>query len=128
MTPLTPDIAIGWIGTGVMGRSMCGHLLGAGYTVHVHTRSRGRAAPLLERGAHWAESPAAAARASGGAVVTMVGFPEDVREVYFGAQGLLRELRPGGLAIDMTTTRPSLALEIARAAAERGAESLDAPV
>jgi 3-hydroxyisobutyrate dehydrogenase len=119
--------AVGWIGTGVMGRSMCGHLLAAGYRVHVHTRSRERAAELLERGALWADSPAAVARECE-QIVTMVGFPEDVREVYFGARGILGELRRGALVIDMTTTRPILAVEIARAAAERGAEALDAPV
>jgi 3-hydroxyisobutyrate dehydrogenase len=127
MTSAVRPEPIGWIGTGVMGRSMCGHLIDAGYPVTIFTRTPARAAELLERGARWADSPRAVASAAD-VVVTMVGFPEDVREVYFGANGVLGALRAGALAIDMTTTRPSLAVEIARAAQERGAEALDAPV
>ncbi len=121
---------IGWIGTGIMGRSMCGHLLAAGHTVTVYSRTRQKADELVGRGAVWADSPRAVAAASE-IVVTMVGFPADVREVYFGQAGMLSADGPeaaGMLFIDMTTTEPSLAVEIAAAAAARGASALDAPV
>lgn len=124
---MSSALSIGWIGTGVMGRSMCGHLLAAGHRIAVYTRTRERASDLVERGARWCESPAEAAK-DADTVITMVGFPEDVRAVYFGSQGVLGALRPGALAIDMTTTRPALAIEIAQAAAELGCSALDAPV
>jgi 3-hydroxyisobutyrate dehydrogenase len=118
---------ISWIGTGVMGRSMCGHLLAGGARVAVFTRTREKAQPLLDRGAVWAESPRAAAE-QGDVVFTMLGFPADVRSVYFSDDGLLAGVRPNAVLVDMTTTEPSLALDIAQAAAERGAAALDAPV
>jgi 3-hydroxyisobutyrate dehydrogenase len=125
---MTSTLSIGWIGTGVMGRSMCGHLLDAGHRIAVHTRTRERATELVERGARWCESPAQAAK-DADAVFTMVGFPEDVRAVYFGEQGVLGALRSGHAPlIDMPTTRPALAIEIARAAEEAGCSALDAPV
>jgi len=106
---------------------MCGHLMARGYPMTVFTRSRSRAEPLLARGAAWAESPTEAAKRSD-VVFTMVGFPSDVREVYFGPGGLLESARPGMAFVDMTTTPPSLAREIHAAAAARGAGSVDAPV
>jgi 3-hydroxyisobutyrate dehydrogenase len=118
---------VGWIGTGVMGASMCGHLLAHGYEVNVFNRSRARAEGLVERGARWCESPAAAA-AGAQFVVTMVGFPADVREVILGEAGALAAAAPGTLLIDMTTSEPSLAREIHEAAAQRGVEAVDAPV
>jgi 3-hydroxyisobutyrate dehydrogenase len=118
---------IGWIGTGVMGRSMAGHLLEAGHRLRVFNRTREKAGPLLDRGAEWADSPAAAA-AGREAVFTMVGYPEDVRGVILGARGVLEGARPGALLIDCTTSSPSLAVEIAREASARGIMSLDAPV
>jgi 3-hydroxyisobutyrate dehydrogenase len=118
---------VGWIGTGVMGAPMCGHLLARGYAVTVYTRTRAKAEPLLARGARWADTPRAVAERSE-VVITMVGFPPDVREVYFGAEGLLSAARPGMIFIDMTTTEPSLAREIHRAAGAREAFALDAPV
>jgi len=118
---------VGWIGTGVMGLSMCGHILAKGYTVAVYSRSRAKAAPLLDRGASWADSPRAVAEASD-VVFTMVGFPSDVREVYLGADGVLAGARPGSIAVDMTTTEPSLAVEIFEAAKARGVRTVDAPV
>jgi 3-hydroxyisobutyrate dehydrogenase len=125
---MTSTLSIGWIGTGVMGCSMCGHLLDAGHRIAVHTRTRERASELLERGARWCETPAQAAK-DADAVFTMVGYPEDVHAVYFGEQGVLGALRAGhALVLDMTTTRPALAIEIARAAGEAGCSSLDAPV
>jgi len=119
--------ALGWIGTGIMGRSMCGHLLAAGHPVTVFSRTRAKAEPLLADGAAWADSPAAVARASE-IVFTMVGVPADVRDVYFGDNGLISALAPGAIVVDMTTTEPSLATEIASAAAAKGARAVDAPV
>ncbi|HEX8102167.1 MAG TPA: NAD(P)-dependent oxidoreductase [Solirubrobacteraceae bacterium] len=118
---------IGWIGTGLMGASMAGHLLAAGHPVDVFTRTRERAASLLDQGARWCDSPAAVAREAD-VVVTMLGYPSDVREVVLGGDGVLGAAREGTLLIDMTTSEPSLAVEIAAAASERGVEALDAPV
>lgn len=118
---------IGWIGTGVMGASMRGHLLNAGYAVTLHTRTRVKAQPLIDRGATWKDSPRAVA-ASSDAIFTMVGFPADVREVYFGVNGLLAGATAGSILIDMTTTEPSLSREIAGAASAKGLHAIDAPV
>jgi 3-hydroxyisobutyrate dehydrogenase len=118
---------VGWIGTGVMGASMCGHLLEHGHPISVFNRSRDRAADLIERGARWCETPADAA-ADAESVVTMVGFPADVREVILGDAGVLGAAAPGTLLIDMTTSEPLLAAEIHEAAARRGVEAVDAPV
>ena len=119
--------ALGWIGTGVMGASMCGHLLAAGYRVTVNSRTRARAEPLLEAGAAWADSPAAVAAAAD-VVFTMVGFPADVREVVLGPEGVLAGPREGSVLVDTTTSEPSLAREIEQAARAKGIASLDAPV
>ncbi len=118
---------IGWIGTGVMGASMCGHVLDAGQGVIIHTRTRSKAESLLQRGAVWADSPKAVAERSD-VVVTIVGFPEDVREVYFGECGVLAGLRADSVVVDMTTTSPSLACEIYDAAKRKGVSAVDAPV
>lgn len=118
---------VGWIGTGVMGASMCGHLLSKGYPVIVHTRSKGKAQTLLDHGATWAASPSAVGQRSE-IVFTIVGFPRDVREVYFGHEGLLPTARAGQVFVDMTTTEPTLAKEIYDAARGKGAAALDAPV
>ncbi|MBI3884755.1 MAG: NAD(P)-dependent oxidoreductase [Opitutae bacterium] len=119
--------SIAFIGTGVMGRSMAGHLLQAGHTLHVFNRTAARAQPLLDAGAHWhATAGAAAARAD--FVVTIVGYPSDVEETYFGAAGVLAHAKPGAVLIDMTTSSPLLAQRIAAAATARGLSALDAPV
>jgi len=118
---------IGWVGTGVMGLPMCGHLLRAGHALRVHSRTQARAEPVLAQGAKWADSAADAA-ADAEVVFSMVGFPEDVHETYLGSEGILEALSPGAIAVDMTTTRPSLAREIAARAAERDIRVLDAPV
>ncbi|HDQ39934.1 MAG TPA: NAD(P)-dependent oxidoreductase [Desulfonatronum sp.] len=118
---------IGWVGTGVMGLSMCGHVLNAGYQTTVFNRTKTKARPLLDKGATWADSPRDVALASD-VVFTIVGFPPDVYQVYFEADGILAGIKPGGICVDMTTTRPSLAVEIARSSAKQGAFSLDAPV
>jgi 3-hydroxyisobutyrate dehydrogenase len=120
-------VGVGWIGTGVMGAAMCGHLLDAGCPVRVFSRTRSKAQDLLARGAVWADSPAEAA-ASSQVVFSIVGFPADVREVVLGRAGVLAGIRPGGIAVDMTTSEPSLAREIETEARARGAFALDAPV
>jgi 3-hydroxyisobutyrate dehydrogenase len=118
---------IGWIGTGVMGSAMCGHLLTGGYRVTVFSRTRERAEALLDRGAQWAASPCAVAAAAD-VIVTMVGFPHDVRAVVLGRDGVLAGAGAGALLIDMTTSEPSLAREIEAVARARNVASLDAPV
>lgn len=118
---------IGWIGTGVMGRSMCGHLLAAGYPVTLFTRTRSKATELVERGAQWAATPRDVA-VSSDVVISIVGFPDDVRAVLIGNDGALSGCKSGNVLIDMTTSRPSLAVEIAKRAAEQGVVSIDAPV
>lgn len=118
---------IGWIGTGVMGRSMCGHLIEAGYKVMLFNRTKQKAAPLVERGAKWGDSPRDVAAASD-VVISIVGYPQDVYQVILGDDGALAGCKSGSVIVDMTTSRPSLALEIAERAAERGVVSIDAPV
>lgn len=118
---------IAWIGTGVMGRSMAGHLLDAGHTLKVHNRTKSKAADLLGHGAKWAETPADAAEGAEIAC-TIVGYPEDVRDVTLGERGVLKSLPAGSLLIDFTTSSPSLARTIAEAAGKRDVASLDAPV
>ena len=126
--PVKPMVTrIGWIGTGVMGSSMCGHLLTAGYRVTVHSRTRSKAQPLLDRGAQWAEHPRAVAIDSD-VLLTMVGFPHDMRQVYFGPDGILSGAGAGTILIDMTTTQPSLSREIAVAASAKNLAAIDAPV
>lgn len=118
---------VGFIGLGVMGGNMARHVIRAGYRLRVFARARERARALLDEGAEWSDSPAALAAACD-AVVTIVGEPPDVEDLYFRADGLLAGLRPRGVLVDMTTSSPGLAERIARAAAERGGGALDAPV
>jgi 3-hydroxyisobutyrate dehydrogenase len=118
---------IGWIGTGVMGTSMCGHLLRAGFRTTVYNRSRQKAEALMEQGATWADCPQAVAQASD-VVFTIVGYPADVRSVILGSDGVLSGCRSGMIISDMTTSEPSLAVEIAQAARAKGVASVDAPV
>jgi 3-hydroxyisobutyrate dehydrogenase len=118
---------IGWIGTGVMGRSLCGHLMEHGHPITVYNRSREKAVDLIRRGARWAETPAALAREAD-VVFTMVGLPADVREVYFGERGIFAGAAAGKLLVDMTTSEPTLAGEIARQASARQIDAIDAPV
>jgi 3-hydroxyisobutyrate dehydrogenase len=119
---------IGWIGTGVMGASMCGHLLQAGFEATIYTRSKDKAQPLLDQGAQWAASPRAVAEQAD-VVFAIVGFPRDVREVFLCPQnGALAGSKPGNVLVDMTTSEPSLAVEIYQAAAAQNVYALDAPV
>jgi 3-hydroxyisobutyrate dehydrogenase len=119
--------AVAFVGTGVMGRSMAGHLLSAGHPLHVHNRTRSKAQPLLDAGAAWHDSAGGAAAAAD-VVVTILGFPKDVEETYLGPGGIVERARRGALLIDMTTSSPVLARRIAAAAAARGLDALDAPV
>jgi 3-hydroxyisobutyrate dehydrogenase len=118
---------IGWVGTGVMGQSMCRHLVESGYRTSVFSRTREKSQGVLDLGAAWAESPRAVAAASD-VVFTMVGFPQDVRDVYFSPGGLLAGARAGSLFVDMTTTEPTLAREIHEQARAKGGNAVDAPV
>jgi 3-hydroxyisobutyrate dehydrogenase len=118
---------VGWIGTGVMGRWMCGHLMAKGYKATVYNRSRDKARPLLDEGAAWADSPKAVAEKSD-VVFAIVGFPKDVREVFLGPDGALAGSKAGNVLVDMTTSEPSLAREIHAAAKKKGVASVDAPV
>jgi len=133
-TNQTPTLAkvsaatrIGWVGTGVMGLSMCRHVLAKGHPVTVYSRTKSKAQPLLDKGARWADSPQAVAAATD-LVVTIVGFPPDVRQVYFGERGLFTDAKAGSLFVDMTTTQPSLAREIAEAGRRVPVATIDAPV
>ena len=118
---------LGWIGVGVMGRSMAGRLLDAGFALTLSSRRRSSAESLVARGASWAETPAEVAAASD-VVFTMVGHPADVRDVILGPRGVLAAATPGTILVDHTTSAPELAEEIATASRSRGIESLDAPV
>ena len=118
---------IAFIGIGVMGLPMAGHLLDAGHPLNVYTRSAHKAAPLLARGARVFEAipPCVSSQE---AVITMVGFPRDVEKVYLGPGGIIESAEPGALVIDMTTTSPALWQRIAKAARGKGLRPLDAPV
>ena len=118
---------VGWVGLGVMGGSMSSRLLAAGYELAVNTRTRAKAEPLLAQGAVWCETPAEVAARSE-AVFVMVGFPADVRAVILGPGGVLEGAGPGSIVVDMTTSEPTLAVEIAAACAARDVHALDAPV
>lgn len=118
---------IGWIGTGVMGAPMAGHLQAAGHDLYVYTRTRGKEKLLVENGAKWCETPGEIA-ANAELVFSMVGLPADVEDVYLGEKGILSVEGPCRIAVDMTTSQPSLAQTIAREAAKRGIQCLDAPV
>src|SRR6267143_4649515 len=96
---------VGWIGTGVMGRWMCQHLMAKGYKATVYNRSRDKAAPLIEAGAVFADSPKAVAEKSD-VVFAIVGFPPDVREVFLGSNGALAGSRQSNILVDMTTSEP----------------------
>jgi 3-hydroxyisobutyrate dehydrogenase len=124
---LSKATRIGWIGTGVMGSSMCGHVLTAGYRVTLHSRTKAKAQPLVDLGAMWAENPRTVA-AQSDMIFTMVGFPQDVRTVYFSETGILAGAQSGTVLIDMTTTDPTLSREIAERATTKGHSAIDAPV
>ncbi|MDR7076475.1 3-hydroxyisobutyrate dehydrogenase [Neobacillus niacini] len=125
---LTPEnTVVGFIGTGVMGKSMAGHLLRAGYQLIVYSRTKEKAGELLEKGAGWVNTPREMAEKAN-VIFTMVGYPSDVEEIYLGENGLVKNGKAGSFLIDMTTSAPSLALKIFNAAKEKGIHTLDAPV
>jgi 3-hydroxyisobutyrate dehydrogenase len=126
MSQSTTKARIGFVGLGIMGQSMAGHLLAAGHPLRVYNRSRDKASALVERGAVWCDTPAAAATGCD-VVITMVGYPRDVEEVWLGADGILTQARDA-LLIDMTTSSPELGQRLAGEAARRGCRALDAPV
>lgn len=121
------SIHVGWIGTGVMGKSMCGHIQNAGYKISVYNRTRSKAEGLLAKGAMWAQSPREVAEESD-ITFTIVGYPKDVQEVYFGEHGILAGAKKNSILVDMTTSQPSLAREIYNKAREKGVYAVDAPV
>lgn len=121
------SLSIAFIGTGVMGRSMGGHLIKAGHKLHVYNRTKEKAQSLIDAGAQWHDTAGDAA-AQAEVVITMVGFPTDVEATYLGAGGVVERAKKGSLLIDMTTSSPVLARRIAEAAAKRGVSALDAPV
>lgn len=127
MSSTNQDLSIGWIGTGVMGAAMVGRIQEKGYKTFVFNRTKSKAQSLMDQGATWADSPKAVAEQAD-IIFTIVGFPEDVREVYLGEQGILAGAKQGSIVVDMTTTEPSLAQEIYEEARKRGISSIDAPV
>ena len=127
MTKINQNTTVGWIGTGVMGAAMLARLQAAGYASVVYTRTKEKAQPRLDAGAQWADSPRAVAQQCD-VVFTIVGFPNDVREVYFGEEGLLAGASKGDVLVDMTTTEPSLAQEIYQQAQTQQVHTIDAPV
>ena len=120
-------LTIAFIGTGVMGRSMAGHLQKAGHTLHVYNRTKEKAQALIDAGAKWHASAGSAA-AEADFVITIVGFPADVEQTYLAPDGVVARAKPGAVLIDMTTSSPLLAQRIAAAASRRGLSALDAPV
>ena len=118
---------IGWIGTGIMGRPMCGHVLSGGYRTSIYNRTKSKAEELINKGAMWCTSPEEVAKNSD-IIITILGYPEDVREVYFGKEGIFTSLKSGTVLVDMTTTEPSLSIEIYNKAKDNGVYAVDAPV
>lgn len=118
---------IGWIGTGVMGQSMAGHLLDAGYELSVFNRTAAKAQGLVDRGAHLCSSPREVGSRSD-VVFSIVGYPSDVEAVLIGENGAVSGMAQGGIICDMTTSSPTLAQTIAAVAAEKGIMAMDAPV
>jgi 3-hydroxyisobutyrate dehydrogenase len=118
---------VGFIGLGVMGRPMAGHFLEKDYPLVVTTRTGEKAEPLLAGGARWVDSPAEVA-SQADVVITMVGYPNEVEDVYLGEGAVVTSAREGALLVDMSTSSPALARRIHDAAAERGLQALDAPV
>lgn len=118
---------VGFIGTGVMGNSLVKHLLDEGHEVSVYTRTASKAQNLMEAGAEWQESPKMVAM-DAEVIFTMVGYPSDVEEIYFGEEGIINNAKEGTVLVDMTTSKPELAREIFKAALQKGLSALDAPV
>lgn len=124
---VTEKQTVGFIGLGIMGASMAGHILAGGHDLVVYNRTRAKADALVDRGAKWADTPGDVAAMSD-VVITIVGYPKDVEDVYLGTGGIVEKARPGAVLIDMTTSSPVLAAQIAQRAETRGLRALDAPV
>jgi 3-hydroxyisobutyrate dehydrogenase len=124
---LSEKKVIGFIGTGVMGASMAGHLLKSGCELHVYNRTKAKADKLIEGGAIWEENPAEVAKACD-VVFTIIGYPADVEKVFLGKEGLIENAKAGALLVDMTTSSPKLARELYEAGKKRGVKVMDAPV
>jgi 3-hydroxyisobutyrate dehydrogenase len=118
---------VGFVGLGVMGKSMAGHILAAGYPLFVYTRTKSKAEPLLQKGAKWADSPKELAEKAS-VIFTIVGFPQDVEEVYLGENGLITNGRKHSYLVDMTTSSPTLARKLYEEGKKKGISVLDAPV
>ena len=121
------DVKIAWIGTGIMGAPMAMHLVDAGYNVSVYSRTKSKAEKLIAKGCEWYDNPAALT-GNCNIIFTIVGYPEDVEEVYFGRNGIMKSLKKDSVVIDMTTTLPGLAIRIDEACQKIGAHFIDAPV
>lgn len=121
------DKIIGLIGVGLMGKPMAQHLIKAGYKLNVYNRTKEKANSLVDEGATWYDSPALLAQNSD-VIITIVGFPKDVEECYLGSEGVFKTVKPGSILIDMTTTKPSLAVQLAAQAKASGVKFIDAPV
>lgn len=124
---LTKKSTIGFIGTGVMGKSMAANLHDAGYPVAVHTRTKEKAEELIKQGTTWKNNVAELSQ-SADVIITMVGYPQDVENIYFGESGILANAKPGTYLVDMTTSKPALAKRIYDEAKKKGLHALDAPV
>lgn len=121
------QLSIGFIGTGIMGKSMIKHLINANYEMFIYNRTKEKANELIEMGANWCSSPKEVAQKAN-VIITMVGYPHDVEEIYFGLEGLLSNAREEAIFLDMTTSTPTLAKKIYQAAKDKGMDALDAPV
>ena len=126
MSSLPNIVSIGFVGVGIMGQNMAGHLLAAGYQVNLYNRTKSKTDALVAKGAKWFDTPGEVA-AHSNMIITMVGYPSDVEEVYFGEKGIIASAN-NAILVDMTTSSPSLARQIATEAAKKGVSSLDAPV
>ncbi len=124
---LSKEVTIGFVGTGVMGKSMAANLMDAGYSVIVYSRTKQKAQELLKNGAEWMDTIAKLASSSD-IIITMVGYPSDLEDIYYGEYGILESAKPGTFTVDMTTSKPSLAKEIYKKAKEKNIYALDAPV
>jgi 3-hydroxyisobutyrate dehydrogenase len=118
---------IGFIGLGVMGAPMAGHIRASGERLLIYTRTKSKAQLVLDTGAEWRDFPKQIAKECD-VVFTMVGYPKDVEEIYFGPDGLIENARPGTIFVDFTTSRPDLAVKIYESAKARGLSAIDAPV
>ena len=127
MKNISKDIMIGFIGAGVMGKSMASNIIAAGYQLAVYSRTKQKAEELLDKGAIWADSPKELAQKAD-VIISIVGYPHDVEEIYLGPEGIVNHGKEGLYLIDMTTSKPSLAKEIYIKAKEKGMHALDAPV